>query len=74
MAQDKRTYIRAISIGTNTVVFQIPDWNTAWFELSRYAVPAHLRQYLHPGFRVNVTVNLDAPTKDELDIRDWGLH
>lgn len=71
---DKRTYIRAVSVGSDTVVFQIPEWSPTWFELSRWAVPPHLRQYLHPGFRVNVTINIDADTKDRLNIRDWGLH
>lgn len=69
-----RTYIRAVVHGHETVVFEIPAWKPGvWIHLSKRDVPPIERAHLHPGFRCNVTINIDAETPDQLHIRDWGL-
>lgn len=70
-----RTHIRAISVGTQTVVFEVPEWKpNVWFQLQKTVVPLMERGALHPGFRCSVSVNLDAETADQLDISNWGLY
>lgn len=69
-----RTYIRAVSVGTNTILFEIPEWKqNVWFELSRWAVPPEQRGYLHDGFQCKVSVYINAQKADDLRICDWGL-
>lgn len=71
----QRAYIRAISIGSDTIVFEIAEWKPdVWFELSKWSVPPHERQYLHPGFRCRVTVDLDAKRAEDLRISKWSLY
>lgn len=75
MAKKTRTYICAISVGTQTTLFEIPEWKpNVWFELPKGAVPPTERGYLHPGFRCMVSVNIEAETADQLDISNWGLY
>ena len=69
----QQVYIRAVSLGSNTVIFEIPEWKPGvWFELSKWSVPPNERLYLHPGFRCRVTVDLDAKRAEDLQISNWN--
>lgn len=69
-----RTFIRAISTGTNMIIFEIPEWKPGvWIELARWSVPPEQRGYLHDGFQCKVDVYLNAEKAEDLRIRNWGL-
>lgn len=70
----KRTYIRAVIVGSVECVFELPEWKPGvWITLSKWSVPPHERGHLHPGFRCNVDIDIDAKNAEELNICKWGL-
>lgn len=71
----QRATIRAIVVGSKSVIFEIPEWKpNVWIEMSTGSVPPHERQFLHPGFRCRVTVDLDAKRVEDLQISKWSLY
>lgn len=70
-----RTYIRAISVGTTTVLFELPEWKPDhWFEFPIRNVGYLQQGYLHPGFRCCVDININAEREEDLQICNWGLY
>jgi len=74
MADVRRTYIRAITVGISECIFELPEWKRGvWIHLSKRSVPPYERVHLHPGYRCYVDINFNAKTPDHLNITKWGL-
>lgn len=70
----KRSVIRAVGMGYNVVVFELPEWKpNYYFDMKTSSVPHEQRRYLHEGFRCYVDFNPLAISIEELRLSNWGL-
>lgn len=72
MTERERGLIRLIDMGTELCVFEISAWKpNVFIEMSKWTIPPHLRQHLHPGFRCWIGFNPNAKRAEYLNI-NWG--
>lgn len=70
-----RVSIYAEYISTKGIEFTIPNWNKGQlFFVPWMQIPVDLHQYLHPGFRCFVDVDIAADSIVNLAIENWRLY